>query len=168
MHGAGTFNLNADDETVRRILIDNVVFHDFAFAGVYARQAKVIVSRASFYGCDAGMLAEKIKAESIRTSGGAYGIDASKSIQGTDVTVEDAWLVGVSRNESRLDFTRLRVSGSGQHGVTGSSVRLRESELSSNGIADLKTERRPRLFDSTCERSVDLSGLVPWGVCSLD
>jgi len=74
--------------------------------------------------------------------------------------------------EGRVRGRGLTVSGcgigiaSGGIGFRG-SVRLVDSTITGN-TTDILSDRRPRLHNSTCDRSEDSDGGASWGVCTLD
>jgi hypothetical protein len=168
LHAAGTFDFSENDVAVTRVTVDNVQFRRAAFAGVFATEAKVKISRSRFEDCYAGVVAEKIQASDIHATGGAYGFEATKRIKGQEVTIIGPWRYGVGGNDARVDMTGLTVTACGDYGITAASVRLGESQLSNNGQADIVSARLPRLRDTACERSTMQTLGGTWGVCSLD
>ncbi len=113
---------------------------------------------------------------------GWVGVHAQRKVKITDSTVADCEF-GVS--SSRVKLRSSSVTDYGCLGITGGRLRAIDSTVSNStpgsgscaaggGSLDISTARRPRLVDSTCERSHDFSSdplyvdLPSWDVCSLD
>jgi hypothetical protein len=151
-------NLTVTDNHERGIEVDRVTAVD------------VVTSRNG----DMGMLALKVVATRLTASdNGAYGVRASQQLRGTDITLSGNATSGVFGD--RVVATRVVAIGNGDAGVFARKAVLRDSDVSGNdgfqGGIDLVTSERPRLFDTTCGRSLASSGSPfgpSWGVCAQD
>ena len=118
---------------------------------VIATNGRAILEDVTVSGCPTGVYT------------GPYGI-----MKATNVTV----LNSVGGIEGRVRGRGLTVSGcfigiaSGGIGSRG-SVRLVDSTITGK-TTDILSDRRPRLHNSTCDRSENSDGGAAWGVCTLD
>jgi hypothetical protein len=101
---------------------------------------------------------------------GEHGLIAIDLFRGADVTVRDNGQAGILGG-GRVSARQLHASGNVEGGVYGSTVTLRDSDLTGNGAFDLGSIKAPHLRRTQCGTSLVWQG-VPfpssWRVCAQD
>jgi len=170
-------SIREDFAPLTSMVVDNVTVRDFKEIGIYATGlgtttlSNVSVSGCGYEGINGGDHG-RLTVNGVMVNDNADGIVGPHVVKGVGLTLNAnsgtaLWHV------KRVTVTDLTASGNGIAGIEVESlVRLRDSALSGNGQADIVSARRPRLTNTTCERSahgLDQFGRVgPWGVCALD
>ena len=137
-------------------------------AGINA-PSKVLVSNVALENNQYGVLGDfrrtQVRGEQVTITGGGFGIQASLvRIEGLTVTGSAP---GLQVRRAVLDGCQ--ITGCTFDAIRGGSARLANCTLSGNDPVDLELLGRPRLVNSTCERSRRLSNPVEdWGVCTND
>ena len=127
-----------------------------------------------------GIRATKVNARDVTSSGNGvgdlgWGIIGWGGVKGRNLIVSDNSAEGVFSNV-RVTLRDAQVTGNALGGVIGfgisrSALTIVRSTVTGNdaqGGADLLSQRKPRVRDSTCGSSLDAQALVPWGVCAND
>jgi hypothetical protein len=91
----------------------------------------------------------------------------SAGVSGNDVTVSGCGY-GVL-GDRKVAITRLTATGS-TFGVAGKRVVLKDSTVTGNAIADIVSQKPPKLTNTACDHSAvyNGSGADDWNVCSAD
>jgi len=102
---------------------------------------------------------------------GMHAVSAAKQFKGTNVTFEDN--VGAAVVGGNIKATNLTATGNGSGVVGYPSLLLRDSTLVGNTSSDVSSERPPKLIDTVCEKSSQISSVgnpsgATWGVCTED
>jgi len=165
--------IREDIAPLTSMVVDNVSVRDFKEIGIYATGlgtttlSNVSVSGCGFEGINGGQRG-RLVVNSVVVNDNADGIVGPHSVKGIGLTL-NANSGTAMWNVKRVNLTGLTASGNGIAGLEVGALGLRDSALSGNGQFDVGSVRKPRLRNSTCERSRDLSPpFGPWGVCTLD
>ena len=159
---------------VSRMVVDNVTVRDFEEIGIYATGlgtttlSNVSVTGCGYQGINGGARGRLI-VNNVVVNDNADGIAGPRLVKGVGLTLDGNAGKGMF-HVPRAVLTGLTASGNGVAGIEVESTLLRDSALSGNGQFDIAAVRRPRLIDSTCERSAKniAPPFMPWGVCTLD
>jgi len=165
--GAENAGISAASDEKARVTVDGVDIHDNLGDGIaLPSSSKLFLSSTTI------------------TSNGADGVSAHKGrLKGENVVISGNAGTGL-RNVKKFTFKTSAIENNGSIGIVSSfgKGRLVSSTLSGNnaddpnGTLDIATLKKPRLVDSTCERS----GIIPpsltlpspldpgWGVCTND
>jgi hypothetical protein len=144
-------------------------------SGIGIHGNRVTLSDVQLSGnADWGASADRLVATNVSAIANQGDGLGGKSIRGTDITTTGNGGSGVRCN--RIKAERLTSTGNGEYGVRSiypGVTKLDESTLSNNAVADIGSQRIPRLRGgTTCETSRRLSeagaDLGTWGVCSND
>jgi hypothetical protein len=157
-----------DKPPIKRLVVDNVVIRDFENAGMYAANfGKSVLSRLTVSGCGGpGIIGRKMIVSDVTVNDN--GLDPQQS--GDGIVGENVRGDVVTTNGNRAAGLQVRkvvkilgLTATGNNvGVHARAVNLVDGQLfSANTVADIQSERRPRLKNTSCEHS-------NWGVCTLD
>lgn len=132
--------------TVRRLLASNVLSHDNGGIGVHAIVAMQITDVVAVSNPIGIFAVRSVKGANVTATGNGNGVESFGAI---DLTNLDA------SNNSYL------------FGVNAPRVRLVDSIVTGNALADIGSRRKPRLVNTVCGLSAGSDG-APWGVCAND
>jgi hypothetical protein len=147
----------------------NVVAHhheEWAFGVVKNMKARgVVATDNGRYGFFGPQLAVK---DGTFSRNGDHGVNAFEAFRGTGVVAADNAGAGILGG--KINVKNLTATGNAGGGVAGHpTVALRDATVQDNTIADVQSERAPKLKDVTCGTSMQsLSPEQSWGVCSAD
>jgi hypothetical protein len=166
-------DIAAGEAPLTSMVVNNVSVRDFKEIGIYATGrgtttlTNVNVSGCGFEGVNGGQHG-RLVVNSVVVNDNADGIVGPHSVKGIGLTL-NANSGRAMSNVKRVNLTGLTASGNGIAGLEVGALGLLDSALSGNGQFDVGSVRRPRLRNSTCERSRKLPpAFGTWGVCTLD
>jgi hypothetical protein len=152
--------------------VDDVVFRENGQSAIYVLGSrKVHVTDVSILDADGltAIIAHSLKAERLTIENCWYGIAAIK-MTGTDVTITGCGQRAFGGGSIRA--TRLTATDNGGPGVAATRVILTDSVLTGNDSlgtgVDLRSDRFPRLQNTTCGRSERGETGMSFGVCLND
>jgi hypothetical protein len=113
-------------------------------------------------------------------TGFLFGLVSLDRLQLDDATITDSVAVGVAGK--KLTIVGTTITNNGFYGIDGwtdrgHGVRLIDSTVTGNGTdplcgtqpcADVAGVRQPRVVNSACSTSLNISKGGTWGVCTLD
>ena len=127
-----------------------------------------------------GIVATKVVARDVTSSGNGvaalgWGVIGWGGVKGRNLIVSGNNAEGVFSNV-RVTLRDAQVTGNARGGVISvgisrSALTIMRSTVTGNDAqdgADLASQRKPRVRDSTCGSSLDVQAQVPWGVCAND
>jgi hypothetical protein len=143
----------------------------YAGVSVVARQSRVklanlgIATNATF-AVLTSLSGGHVDGEQVTLTGNSIAIQANVA-RFSGLTASGNFTVFQAKQTTLENST---LSGNSNYGITGLGARLRNSSVTGSGSGiDILTQRRPRLFDSTCDVSRDLGNPTQtWGVCTND
>lgn len=128
-----------------------------------------------------GIRATKVVARDVTSSGNGvgdfgWGIIGSGGVKGRNLIVSDNGAEGVSASSGKVTLRDSQVTGNASCGVIGlgisrGALTIIRSTVTGNGAqgcADVVSQIKPRVRNSTCGTSLDAQALAPWGVCAND
>jgi hypothetical protein len=143
--------------------------------GVGIHGNRVILSDVQLSGnTDWGAGGERVVLTNVSAIGNPGDGITGEKIRGSDITTSGNGGNGVRCNNLKVD--RLTAMNNGGYGVQSThrgTTKLSESTLAGNAVADIGSQKRPRLLSgTTCDTSRRLSDggadLGTWGVCAND
>lgn len=125
-----------------------------------------------------GVGGPKVFAHDLTVTDSRFGVDAYTKLVLDNSTVSGSDEYGALAWQAKI--TGSTISDSGEFGVDGGKLQIRDSTFVNNGTSpecanqscgDILASRRPRIRDTTCQRSyVDLINPAAgdWDICALD
>jgi hypothetical protein len=150
-----------------RVTLEHVDFHDLTFdAAAVGKLSATDVTASDNGGQGLGAERKTVVADVVANNNvRGHGVFSGGVLKGTNVSTSgnitgvEAW--------GTLALVNASSSGNQYFGVTGKRVKLTNSIITGNGIADIASRSLPRLVDTTCGTSMDFNS-NSWGVCEND
>lgn len=153
--------------------VENVVFEENNGHAIHLYGGKTLrATNVTILDADGlvAIVAHRVKAENVTIERCWYGIITISALVATDLTIRDCGQRAIGAGSVRA--TSLTVVDNAGKGIIAGRIVLTDSVVTGNDTldsgVDLQSDRRPKLTNTTCERSRQGEAGAPFGVCLED